>query len=157
MDSKEAAKKLFSIAINSIEILDSSPTLKLSPKGLCEAAILNTIFITNSPQIRALSNYEQILDAYFVRLYYMVEQQYTGSDDLCDFINKRLNFYQEELRKTTNNKEYAPMFLYTTLYQTPLEETPSFCYDATKILICYSNIVNMAIDINVEVSDLKIL
>jgi len=101
---------------------------KLSEKGLWEAVMFNTNVILNSDVVKKNRQFKEISGDYFCLLFQMIidYKPIPDAKTLKDFINKRLIFYNDELNKLISTPIYTPMFVYSTFYQTPLEDEPSF-------------------------------
>ena len=147
--SEKQAQELFLIASNSIPEMEQISG-ELSNKGVLEAMLFNSNVILTSQSVMQLSNYDDIQQDYLQIVFFMLKDQFKHKDDdyICDFINKRLTFYNEELNKVIRDNSYSPMFIYKTFYQTPLENNSSVFIDAGKIMTFNMGIINMIVNIN---------
>lgn len=139
------AKKLFTIASDSIsEIIAASG--KLDKKGLCEAIMFNSNIILNDPVLQQKSFYEATSNDYLMLLYFLIQQQRTDikGERLINFINERMEFYSSEYNKLRNEKQYSPMWVYSTFYLAPLEDDPKPCLDILQVMTFQVGLIRMA-------------
>lgn len=143
-DTKTIAKELFRISVFATKKLIEDFE-ELSDKGLCEAVLFNTNIILNSDVVKKNRQYTEISDEYFMILFNMINnhKNIPDSEKMVEFINERLNFYNDEFNKLISTPLYSPMFIYTAFYQTPLEDEPSFSTDLYKIVPFGSVLIDM--------------
>lgn len=139
------AKSLIKIASNAIqEIISVSGSL--NEKGLCEAIMFNSNIILNDPVLRQKPFYEDVSNEYLMLLYFLIQQNRTDlkEEKLINFINERMTFYSSEYNKLVNEKQYSPIFLYSTFYINPLEDNHKPCLDTLQIMTFHAGLIRMA-------------
>ena len=147
--TEDMAKKLFKIASHSIsEIIAVSG--KLDKRGLCEAIMFNSNIILNDPVLQQKSFYEATSNDYLTLLYFLIQQQRTDlkGERLINFINERMEFYSSEYNKLLNEKQYSPMWVYSTFYLAPLEDDPKLCLDILQVMTFQVGLIRMACKIH---------
>lgn len=147
--TEDVAKKLFKIASDSIsEIIAVSG--ELDKKGLCEAMMFNSNIILNDPVLQQKTFYEAISNDYLMLLYFLIQQQRTDLKGkmLTNFISERMEFYSSEYNKLRNEKQYSPMWVYSTFYLAPLEDDPKPCLDILQVMTFQVGLIRMACKIH---------
>ena len=143
-ESEKKAKELFKIASDAIlEIINVSGSL--NKKGLCEAIMFNSNIILNDPVLQQKSFYEATSNDYLMLLYFLIQQQRTDikGERLINFINERMEFYSSEYNKLRNEKQYSPMWVYSTFYLAPLEDDPKPCLDILQVMTFQVGLIRM--------------
>lgn len=144
-----AAKELFKIASGSTsEIIATSG--KLDKKGLCEAIMFNSNIILNDPVLQQKSFYEAISNDYLMLLYFLIQQQRGDlkGERLINFISERMEFYSSEYNKLRNEKQYSPIWVYSTFYLAPLEDEPKPCLDILQVMTFQVGLIRMAVRVH---------
>lgn len=143
--TEDMSKELFKIVSDATsEIINISG--KLNEKGLCEAIIFNSNIILNDPILQQKPFYEATSNNYLILLYFLIQQQRMDlkGEKLMSFINERMEFYSSEYNKLRNEKQYSPMWVYSTFYLAPLEDEPKPCLDILQVMTFQVGLIRMA-------------
>ena len=55
-----------------------------------------------------------------------------------------MEFYSSEYNKLRNEKQYSPMWVYSTFYLAPLEDDPKPCLDILQVMTFQVGLIRMA-------------
>lgn len=152
----EKAQQLFKVAADSIsEVIEASG--KLSKQGFCEAIMFNSNIILNDAVLKLTPNYNTVSDDYLFMLYYLIKEQRKDlhDDELCSFINERMEFYLKEYNQLLGSNKYAPIWIYSTFYIAPLEDEPKLCPDILEILTFHSGLIRMICKVHEELDKIN--
>lgn len=122
------AQRLWNLAKETVDLI-SNEHKKLSDKGRLEALLYCTAYLFENPSVSKLENPVEI----FVGQHLAHElDKYSVLNN--DFYGKRIDFYQEEIAKLSNDPYYSPMFIYNAFYLNPLCENPRNMLDDFPVL-----------------------
>lgn len=123
INSKSIDVQLFMVAKGGIvELKQKYENERLSLGGRFEVLLLNSFLVVNKIILYYGEN-SNVQDDYFRQLIISSIRDYGITDDpqkAIEFINKRMSFYMDELRKLQTEKSYTPLAIQYSFYQNPL-------------------------------------
>lgn len=123
INSKSIDVQLFMVAKGGIvELKQRYENERLSLGGRFEVLLLNSFLVVNKIILYYGEN-SNVQDDYFRQLIISSIRDYGITDDpqkAIEFINKRMSFYMDELRKLQTEKSYTPLAIQYSFYQNPL-------------------------------------
>ena len=142
--NNELENKLFSIAKEGVAMIGSS-FKNLSEGGYAEALIYcSSILVDLGTEHKSTINLDILEDRYFLLLHDEV-LCHSNVDDVVEYINKRIEFYNEQEMKLRLSSHFTPMFIYNAFYMNPGCDNPGYLkdfYESPIVLMTMQQVLN---------------
>lgn len=122
--NNELENKLFSIAKEGVSMIESS--FKTLPKGGYAEALIycSSILVDLGTEHNNSIDLEIFEDRYFLLLHDEI-LCHSSVDNVIEYINNRVEFYNEQEMKLSSSSNFTPMFIYNAFYMNPGCDSPN--------------------------------
>ena len=123
--NNELENKLFNIAKQGVSMIESS--FKVLPEGGYAEALIycSSILVDLGTEHKNSIDLDIFEDRYFLLLHDEV-LRHSNVDNVIEYINNRVEFYNEQEIKLRSSSYFTPMFIYNTFYMNPGCDSPSY-------------------------------
>lgn len=117
---------------------------KLTNEGVFEVILFNSISVLNVFKRNHPTNCA-ITESHFNAALFLKAKKVlkTSDEEVVDFLNSRIRFYNKELNNIYEIKGHIPGKLYSVFYLSPLVSIPEDSFDLMQIVVFFKGLTSM--------------